>query len=589
MKKATKNLANILILLTVIVMAFSVVPVGSVLASSTAESQVGEEKSTAKTYYVAADGLDTNDGLSKDTPISLKGINQIILNGGDTVLLKRGDTFYGAFLCQVANTSKEKRVFIDAYGEGELPTFSFNKRVDMPWTNCGNGFYKIDLSNEANYEGVKNEFLESSWDHKIYVANVNFIEDSNGKFYGNVKKRAEDCLEKYDMYSDDTCVYIKTNVDPYKEMGAVNIAIHPPGTPLMRARKGMYIKNIRFMYCGYGICGGSGKETKSINIENCVFDKIGGANISSNPDNFVRGGNGIEFGNHGSLVVIKNNIFRNIYDVGYTCQGSSPGYWRNFLVTDNVFTYCTQAVEFWCGNDTTAGGLYTIKINNNLCIKNGEGWATHTDGGRRNSTDFLLYSYSAPAFDVSMEHNTFYHSAGYLEVVYYSHVKSIEKFLKLVRSNNNYIYMPNEDSQIFKTDTDDKPTKEYPNVTPNFKEWQEMSGFDKDSTFTAIGNELDKYKQMEQIAYTSNNYHEIVKAAVDAGLTVKAEYDEGLATGGTATGERDKNKVDNQADSTNQQVIKKYIIIAAAVVVTVIVVVIIVIIIATSKNKKGAV
>ena len=583
MRKATKIKERILIFITAIVMVFSAVPQGSVFAEQTDKG----EKSEPKTYYVAADGLDTNDGLSKKNPISLKAMNKIVLKGGDTVLLKRGDTFYSAFLCQVENTSNENRVYIDAYGEGELPTLSFNKRVDMPWTNCGNGFYKIDLSDEANYEGVKNEDLVSSWDNKIYAANVNFIEDSKGNYYGNVKKGPEECTQKYDMYSDESCVYIKTNVDPYKEMGAVNIPIHPPGSPLMRARKGMYIKNIRFVYCGYGICGGSGKETKSINIENCVFDKIGGANISSNPTNFVRGGNAIEFGNNGSLVVIKNNVFRNVYDVAYTCQGSSPGYWRNFLVTDNVFTYCTQAIEFWCGNETSAGGLYTIKINNNLCIKVGEGWATQTEGGRRNSTDFLLYGYSAPAFDVSMEHNTFYHSAGYLEVVYYSHVKSIEKFLKLVRSNNNYIYMPNEDSQIFKTDTDDKPTDEYPNVTPNFKEWQKMSGFDKDSTFTAIGHELDKYKQMEEIAYTSNNYHEIVKAAVDAGLTVKAEYDEGLAMGKTATNKTDENKADGSTNSINNQSTMKYIIIAAAAVVAVILVVVIVIIATSKKGNKG--
>ena len=51
-------------------------------------------------YYISADGNDSNDGLTEETPWkTLTKINEAFNNktisNGDTILLKRGDIFKG--------------------------------------------------------------------------------------------------------------------------------------------------------------------------------------------------------------------------------------------------------------------------------------------------------------------------------------------------------------------------------------------------------------------------------------------------------------------------------------------------------------
>ncbi|MBE6733089.1 MAG: hypothetical protein E7561_03740 [Ruminococcaceae bacterium] len=531
-----------------------------------------------KTYYVAADGLDTNSGLKESEPMSLAKANTVLLFGGDKILFKRGDTFYGMFSANVNSTSNKNRVDVDAYGEGELPTFSLAKIVDKPWTDCKNGFYKIDLSNPENYTGVSDDWLVGS-KGKVFYANVCFIEAQDGTIYGEVMPDAESCVKPYMMYSDDTSVYIKCDEDPHKALGKIIITLQIPSKTAMRAYKGMNFRNLRFKYCGEALYGGGGKETMFINIENCIFDKIGGADINSSEETFTRGGNAIQFYNYGSNIVVKNNIFRDVFDVGFTCQGGgsyeSPAKWTNITVENNIFAFNTQAFEIWCSSDMAGAGVRNLNFTNNLCIGQGEGW-TSFRGRSHAVADILAYQYAAPMWQMNQTGNTYFHLADH-PTIYGLSVTSDDRYLSADKSkynivaDNNYIYVKSETSTVYRTNTDKDMA--------DFAGWQAL-GQDKNSTMFTTGGKTEEYSNMYKVAATSDDFNEIVKAAKSAGVKTNIIYDK---VSEKETADNDDSKQDAAKENEEFPII--YVVIAAAIVLIVIVVVII--ILNSKKENKG--
>ena len=78
------------------------------------------DKLTARTFYVAADGSDENDGLTPETPFrSIDKINTLKLIPGDKVLFKKGDTFQGA-LKPKGSGAEGAPIVIASYGEGNV-------------------------------------------------------------------------------------------------------------------------------------------------------------------------------------------------------------------------------------------------------------------------------------------------------------------------------------------------------------------------------------------------------------------------------------------------------------------------------------
>lgn len=93
--------------------------------------------SAQTTYYVASGGSDANDGRSVDKPFkSLTKVNNLLLQAGDAVLFRRGDTFRGTLRIRQSGTS-EKPIRFDAYGRGDKPLLTGSSLV-ANWTRVGN-------------------------------------------------------------------------------------------------------------------------------------------------------------------------------------------------------------------------------------------------------------------------------------------------------------------------------------------------------------------------------------------------------------------------------------------------------------------
>ena len=509
---------------------------------------------SGNTYYVAANGKDSNSGLDINAPISLKGINKIKLKGGDTVLFKRGDTFYGYFAAEV-NTNyvnETSKVIVDAYGEGAKPVLSLAKIVSKEWEDCGNGFYKIDLSNPENYTGVGDDFTVGNGDIQCYAV-VNFIEAEDGTIHGQLKENAESCTEKYQFYHDETCVYIKTDIEPSSDLGTVTMPIHPYQKPLVRARRGMEIRNLHLKYAGYGIGAGNRELTRYVVIENCIIEKLGGADIDSSIK-FTRGGNGIELGDYGSDIVIRNNILRDIYDVGFSPQGrgskNSPARWENITVTNNIFAFNTQAFETWVGysmkpeaewtDDNGNGkiddaekyytsadvpaeldyGIRNLNFTNNLCIGQSEGWTTFR-GRTHNTTDILSYGYSRPTWQMVETGNTYFHLSDN-PAVYGLCLGSDAQYLAQDGNYNivtdyNYMYLKDATSILYRTHNNKDMT--------DFAGWQAL-GQDQNSQMYTTGENPEKYADMYEVAATSLDFNDIAQSAKEAGVKFTLAFDE---------------------------------------------------------------
>lgn len=107
---------------------------GTMLLSSAvtvrAEEESGTPSATGKTYYVdSAAGNDANNGTSQSTPFkTLNKVNELNLEPGDQVLLKRGSVFED----QALHFGKEDSgtanapVIISTYGEGDRPVINTN-------------------------------------------------------------------------------------------------------------------------------------------------------------------------------------------------------------------------------------------------------------------------------------------------------------------------------------------------------------------------------------------------------------------------------------------------------------------------------
>lgn len=84
-------------------------------------------KAAGTTYYVSAAGSDSNPGTSSSTPWkSLSKINSIVLNPGDTVSFRRGDTWTGGVVTGQSGTDAAP-ITLNGYGSGNAPTITGGK------------------------------------------------------------------------------------------------------------------------------------------------------------------------------------------------------------------------------------------------------------------------------------------------------------------------------------------------------------------------------------------------------------------------------------------------------------------------------
>ncbi|TKK70345.1 T9SS type A sorting domain-containing protein [Ilyomonas limi] len=106
---------------------------------------IGEARAT-NYYFSSSKGNDSRTAIQAQNPAtpwqSLKKLNSFFnnLKPGDSVLLKRGDTFYGSITVSTSGAASLP-IVISAYGRGGKPVISGFTTLSS-WTDLGNGIYK---------------------------------------------------------------------------------------------------------------------------------------------------------------------------------------------------------------------------------------------------------------------------------------------------------------------------------------------------------------------------------------------------------------------------------------------------------------
>ncbi len=101
----------------------------------------------ARTFYVSAAGNNTASGLTPSTAWqTIAKVNSSFssIAAGDTILFRRGDTFYGTLVIGKSGTSAAPIVF-GAYGTGAKPVISGFVRVSS-WSVVANGVYQSTVA-----------------------------------------------------------------------------------------------------------------------------------------------------------------------------------------------------------------------------------------------------------------------------------------------------------------------------------------------------------------------------------------------------------------------------------------------------------
>ncbi len=122
----------------------------------------------ATNYYFSSsegnDGRSINQATNPATPWqSIKKINEVFsfVKPGDSILLRRGDSFFGTISITASGTEKQP-IVIGAYGKGEQPEITGFQKISR-WKNLGNGIFEsndpIDYSEEINIVVGQNRVL----------------------------------------------------------------------------------------------------------------------------------------------------------------------------------------------------------------------------------------------------------------------------------------------------------------------------------------------------------------------------------------------------------------------------------------------
>ena len=137
-----------------------------------------------KTYYVSAKGNDENDGLSKETPIkSIKKVNTLNLQAGDTIRFKGGEAFTGATLNITSSGAQDEPITVCGYDdETQKPKIIAQKVHGIVFKDVSNlvirdleivvlGSERVSASTPAYAIGIYGDYSADAANENVYIVN----------------------------------------------------------------------------------------------------------------------------------------------------------------------------------------------------------------------------------------------------------------------------------------------------------------------------------------------------------------------------------------------------------------------------------
>ncbi len=355
-----------------------------------------------KTYYVSADGDDSNSGLSEEYPKRTIAAANALAKAYDAVLMRRGDTFR-------ERIAAKANVTYSAYGYGAKPKIygsPENGAVAKKWKlvyenketgaliwqydrddfldvgtmvfNDGEGFAKKEIPSCKGAQFVLRSNPSVPYDYTVEL-------DSNLEFFhaANSALTSSAAGEYINAGLATGPLYLRCdNGNPGKVFDSIEFNVK--NNIIKIGGDNITIDNLCIMYGGsHGIGTGS---VKNLTVSNCEIGWIGGSiqsyNANGNTDNSVtRFGNGVEVYGSCDGYTIDNCYVYQCYDAGVTHQFSSltsgDCVMDNVTYSNNVITECVYSIEYFLG--TVEGydrGGDNILFEGNLMRRAGYGFGS---------------------------------------------------------------------------------------------------------------------------------------------------------------------------------------------------------------------
>lgn len=338
-------------------------------------------KADGRILYLSENGDDSNDGLSPEKAIkTFEKLTSIGLCDGDTVLLKRGETFRPSELFWV----KSNNVKIGAYGQGEKPLVMGSVR---------------DYADPSIWQQTENENIWCTYVPKS-VKRAGGMFFNNDETYGDWKISFDKLKENGDFYNDNDneklyFYFEKGNPGDYFD----NIEIST-NVAAIRASyiNGLYVENINFKYFTFGAFHLG--EIENITVTNCVVGWCGGGLFSYNQETgyVCRYGNAFQTWYTAENIDVNNCWIYEQFDAALTFQGSGdePAVFKNISFTDNLIENSSMNIEFWVGKKDIDRHLSTIEnilYKGNIIRFSGYGWAGRQREKLENQAALLGWNY----------------------------------------------------------------------------------------------------------------------------------------------------------------------------------------------------
>lgn len=109
---------------------------------------------TAKNYYVAISGNDSNTGISPSTAWgSIDKVNAMMGSfvSGDSILFNRGDVFYGCVNVTCSGALSAKPIIFSGYGSAATAPFISGSLPITNWVLVKNNIWRAYFNNHSNY------------------------------------------------------------------------------------------------------------------------------------------------------------------------------------------------------------------------------------------------------------------------------------------------------------------------------------------------------------------------------------------------------------------------------------------------------
>ncbi len=309
-------------------------------------------------YYVDFNEAVCENGYTPESPKNSLGFEQ----AGDVVLFRRGGYYRTGF-------SAVKGVYYGAYGEGTDPVFSGSVNLCKPeyWKETEPHIWR------CLYE-IATEACSLVFDFGVSCGTLRWDKNElkeNGDWYDSRFGEGEaggTATQELLLYSPTNPALSYTDIE----------CVLRVERQLCTLADDITLEHLTFLNHGvHGVAGPQG--ARGVRILNCTFRYIGGAVWSR--ERKIRFGNGVEFWDRASDILVSECDFREIYDSCVTHQGGEqceiP---RNISFCGNRFSdYGMAAYE--CRDRMPAGGLFS----GNLCRNAGCGFAMQGEERPRRS------------------------------------------------------------------------------------------------------------------------------------------------------------------------------------------------------------